>query len=520
VSHQAGDGAGHRRPEPVAPWHGKYKPPASWKNPAVGARNLMVSRDQLNTVARSLRGMADQLQTELNHWQPRAAPAGNPAAAGRWEAAAQLSSAVARTHAAVSRFATDLAETHNEVAAVLTRSADHYDEAERATAAAIRQAASGTSATLVQSGGMNQPVHERHHHAGADIWNGTEKITADSPFRPGSVAHHSWQQINKMIQRTDPDAITNAGDAYQSLYEQLTAIASQLSSHGENLAEGWAGQAAVNAVSQVQMMHQTAAGLQAVAWRASQVLTWFGPVLRQFQAHLPHPATVPPPRMDPDTSAYEARAASQAHTALAAANLSAATRAAQQRLVQLNEHIEIAYNAMPAEVKKNLPAGPQSPGAPGGRPTGVQHGPPAGPTLASFSGPGLTQPGGPGTAGAGGTAPADSATAGSAGSAGMGGQAGAASGDGLYGGFPMGGGYGAAGSSQDGAGRARDSWDREDRQTWEPSGGRGVIGDGSGIGADGMIGTDAVSGDPEPGEADEPGAGWDDDGPDIPPLFG
>ena len=487
----------------------------------MGAKNLMVSRDQLTTVARSLRGMADQLQTELNRWHSRVAPASSPGAAGSWEAGTQLSTAIARTHAAVSRFASDLAETHNEVAAVLTRSADHYDEAERATAAAIMRSASGDSATLIQSGGVNQPLHERHHHAGADRWNGTLKITADAPFRPGSVAHHSWQQINKMILSTDPDAITNAGDAYQSLYEQLTAITGQLSTHGESLADSWAGQAAVSAVSQVQMMHQTAAGLQADVWRASQVLTWFGPVLKQFQANLPHPANVPPPRVAPDHP-YEARAASQSYATLTAASGNATTKAAQQRLLQLNQHIETAYTAMPSEVKKNLPGIPQSPGASGRRGSGVQQpgGPATGTTLAGFNGPGLTQPGGPG-AGAGGAGSADAASAGTAGGGSLGGagQGGAASGGGGYGGFPMGG-FGGAAGSQGGAGKARDSWDREDEETWSPSGEQAVIGEGSGIGADGMIGKEAVAGNTEPGEADEQGTGWDDDGQDIPPLFG
>jgi uncharacterized protein YukE len=520
VSYHAGGSADHRGPQPAGPWHGKYKPPASWKNPAVGGKNLMVSGDQLKTVARSLAGMADQLHTELKRWQASATPASHPAAAGEWEAATQLSGAIAKTHLAVSQFATDLADTHNEVASVLTRSADHYDEAEHATLAAIKSAASGTSATLIQSGGVNQPLHDRHHDD-RNIWNASYKVTADAPFRSGSVAHYNWQQINKMIKSTDPDAITNAGYAYQSLYEQLTDIASQLASHGESLAESWAGRAAVSAVSQVQMMHQTAAGLQSDTWRASQALTWFGPVLRQSQASLAHPATVPPPRLDPEATSLEARAASQEYTTLAAAHVSAATQAAQRQLAQLNAHIEVAYNAMPADVQKNLPPVPGSPASGGHGPTGRQPGGPPQSTLAGFTGPTLSQPGGPGAGMADGMTPGSSAAAGGIGPLGTGGsagglgQAGAASGDAPFG-FPMmGGGLGGT-SSSGGAGRARESWEVEDEQTWEPSGEQQVIGDGSGIGADGVIGGQ-INRRTRKWMSEH---GWDDDEQDIPPMIG
>lgn len=364
--------------------YGSYTPPANWANPTVGSQNLMVHRDELRTVARSLGRMASSLQTELLHWEAQAGPATDGSAAGRWHEAQELAYAIRQTHAGVSQFVGELVQAHADVSVRLDSSADRYDDAEHANTTAIRKAESAQSATRIQAGGVNQSVDPTYgmrlspqeqaavqrlitmnNPGGQQVWNGTVNVTDNTPFQQGSVAGYSWQEIRGLIQGTDPDAITNAGDAYQPLYSQLTSVTQQLAAHGETLADNWGGASAVAALSQVQMLHQTATDLQANTWAAGQALSWYGPVLKQFQANLPEPQAVAPPQPGAHATAQQKQEAQQSYQAQVAANLNAADQAAQQRLAELNGHIGTAYNAMPPAVNKNLPPTSRSSGSPG-----------------------------------------------------------------------------------------------------------------------------------------------------------
>lgn len=358
MSHAEEYRSGPARLGAPGPRPGKYTHPTAWKNPLVGSKNLMVNSDHLRTVGKSLASMADDLQDELTAWKAAVAPASDPRATGTWQAAAQLHRAILQTHHGVSQFVRDMVQAHTEIASRLTISADRYDEQERANVEAIRKAASGVSATRVQAGGLNQRINARQAHQphGREVWNGTVDVTAGAPLRPGSVAGYNWQQVQSMIGSTDPDAITNAGHAYKPLYEHLTLISQQIVRHGETLAENWAGPTAVAALSQLQMLNQTASGLQADAYAAGQALSWYGPVLKQFQQNLPQPAAVTPPHPIPGATQRQQQTASEAYYFQLTASTNLADDMARQRLSELNQRIEAAYYSMPARVKKNLPA--------------------------------------------------------------------------------------------------------------------------------------------------------------------
>jgi hypothetical protein len=561
VSHVEEYSSGPARLGAPGPRPGRYTHPAAWKNPVVGSKNLMVNSDHLRLVGRSLASMADYLQDELTTWKAAVAPASDPRATGTWQAAAQLHRAIQQTHHGVTQFVNDLVQAHTEVASRLSISADRYDEQERANVEAIRKAASGVSATRVQAGGLNQRISAREAHQphGREAWNGAVDVTAGAPFSPGSVAGYNWQQVQSMIQSADPDAITNAGHAYKPLYEHLTLISQQIVRHGETLAENWAGPTAVAALSQLQMLNQTASGLQADAYAAGQALSWYGPVLKQFQQHLSQPASVTPPPLIPGATQRQQQTASEAYYFELTASTNLADNMARQRLSELNQRIEAAYYSMPARVKKNLPAtgstaqpnrAGNSTGS-GAAPSGVLTGggplpPPQQPVILPepippwphWTGPGnpgparlagisalpMTPSGGPPgglspswTIPSGGTPVTGPGVpglpGGTGGAAGWsvvsdeGSTGGAPSGGGAAG-FPMAGGRPRGGPS--GQERVRQSWgDYGDEEAWQSPGERAWAGGGHVLGPDGMISAQSANGEAPtpPASGSSPGSG-------------
>jgi hypothetical protein len=496
----------------------------------VGAEDLLVNPDHLRTVARSLATMSDNLHNEVTAWQANVALASQPGAAGTWHAAAQLHYAICQTHSGIAKFTHDLAQVHAEIASRLTRSADLYDDNEHSTVAMIRNGQHGALATRVEAGGKNRwrDTPAVHHPSSREVWNGTVSVTAHAPFSQGSVAGLKWHQIQSMIMSTDPAAIMNAGDAYTRLYQHLYGMTEQLARHGETLADNWAGPTAVTAVSQLQKLHQTAANLQADAKAAGHALSEYGPALKRAQRNLPQPLPVLPP-LGPDAP----HAQQQAYHAQAAATVNLADQQAQLRLARLNGHIETAYGKMPTTVKKNLPQikngtapppgpPPPPPPSPPPLPPGPQPPsppPPSPPTPPTWSSPppgnpslpvflagttatpgdmpvspagqvglspgGTLQPGGSPVTGGFGMPGFPDGTGGTAGGsvlAAEGGPAGAAESGGGVAGFPMAG----SGSGSEGRERSRQSWESEEKWTWEPADQRAGI-------PDGVIGTQVMA---------------------------
>jgi uncharacterized protein YukE len=332
--------------------HG-YPDPANWSDPSVTGHDLMVHRDQLRDVAKSLGTMASQLQSTLDTFKASANEA-SVGPAGNWSAAVLLNKGMSLAYQGVGEFVGDLVQAHTDTQARLNGSADNYELAERSSTSAIN-AVNDPSATRIGAGGQNTAVdpwygkptptaqqaeaYSRLQHienmpgnGGGQTWNGTFNITADQSFSPGRTSQYSAQEIKAMLDATDPDAITAVGQAYQPVVDHLTTITGQLAKHASTLAENWGGPNAVTAVSQMQQLHQTATDLQANAWSAQAALTWYGPVLATYQQNVPQPTST----------------ASQADT-------TAANTAAQQHLASLNQHIQTAYYQLPPVVNKNLP---------------------------------------------------------------------------------------------------------------------------------------------------------------------
>ena len=369
-------------------YHG-YTAPANWQDPAVTGQDLMVHRDVLRQVASQISALAGELQGVVSAWQGQASATAG--AAGAWPEAQQLAAVIARSGSGFGQYSGDLREAHSDTATRITISAERYDATEQANVS-LANASHDPSAIIVESGGNNVPVdpgygknwtpQQREAYArtqrligmngGGEVWNGTFPISAAAGFQQAGTAGYTWQQVQGMLAGTDPGAISSAGAAYGQLAGKLTDVASKVASLGQTLAGSWGGTTAVNAVSQVQQLYQTAADMQANAWQAQQALTWYGSVLSAFRANLPQPATAHP------------------------ADVAAANQAAQQRMAALNGHIQTAYYAMPGAVNKNLP--PKLAGTGGGAApsSSTAAGGSGGP---SFSGASPGGTGGPGAAG-------------------------------------------------------------------------------------------------------------------------
>lgn len=377
-------------------YHGYTQPP-NWQNPSVTGHNLMVHRDTLRSVASGMRGLAGELQGAISSWQ--GAASGAAGAAGSWPEAQAFAKVIGRAADGFGQYSNDLRQSHDDTATRLAISADKYDTAEHTITSMVSRAGD-PSATIVESGGNNRPVdpgygknwtpQQRQAYAktqqlismngGGESWNGTFPIAESGAPGGGGTSGYTWQQVEAMLNATNPDAITAAGRAYGQLADKMTTVAGHAARFGQTLAQSWGGSTAVTAVSQVQQLHQTATDMQANAWQAQQALTWYGSVLSTFKSDLPKPASTHP------------------------ADVHAANQAAQQRMAALNGHIQTAFNAMPGAVNKNLPpklastgGGQPSAGAGGGGGAGggIPGGAPGSGTGAAGGSPGV--PGTPGT---------------------------------------------------------------------------------------------------------------------------
>ncbi len=300
----------------------------------------MVHRDVLRSVASQIDQLATTLDGALNACIQGAA-ASTGGAAGGWDAAQHVNTAMRNAYHGITQYAAELKQAHGDTATRLRLSADHYDAAEQQITAAAN-AAGNPSATIVESGGNNVPLSPtpaqarllaimHHTGGGGPNWSGSYPITENAAFTAANAGGYTWQQVQQLLAGTDPGAITAAGAAYDQLQAALTAITQQLAGHGQTLAASWSGPTAVTAVSQLQQLHQTATDLQANTWAAKAALGWYGPVLAAFKASPPKPATGHP------------------------ADQKAASQAAQQLMTALNGHAQTAYYQMPAVVNKNLP---------------------------------------------------------------------------------------------------------------------------------------------------------------------
>lgn len=387
-----------------------YTAPANWGSPAVTGHDLMVQRDVLRQVASEISALAWELQDAITGWSGPASSAAS--GVGAWSEAQQLGAVIGRSSLGFGQYSGELRQAHSDTGTRIRISAERYDATEQ-TVVSLANASHDPSATIVESGGSNVPVdpgygknwtpQQREAYArtqrlinmdgGQEVWTGTFPISEAAGFLNAGTGQYTWQEVRSLLSNTDPGAISTAGEAYGQLSKKLTDVASRVAGYGQTLAANWGGSTALTAVSQVQQLYQTAAGMQANAWQAQHALTWYGSVLTAFKANLPQPASTHP------------------------ADVAAANQAARQRMAALNGHIQTAYTAMPGAVNKNLPP-----------PLGGMGGNPPSASAATGSGSGGpfagSGPGGAGVGPAAGTAPGGSGAVGTPGTPGAPGGAG------------------------------------------------------------------------------------------------
>jgi uncharacterized protein YukE len=393
-----------------------YPVPANWPEPEVTGQNLGVDTGALTTGAHSLGSMADELSKAVGPNGYFTQPARFAAqGVGTWPAATQLASAIEKTATGVNEFVTQLQKAHDEVAQTLMSNASNYHNAETANVSAIQAAASASSGWKIQAGGVTQHVdptygdnlspqtqamvaHLTGEQGPQQVWNGSYNITVKSvnqygvsttapvPFKTdNSYQTMNYQTINNLIQATNPEAVSSAADAYGKLVGTLTGITGQLADTGSKLADQWSGATAVSAISNVQMLHQTATDLQANAYQAGEALRYYSQVLPAFRAN---PVSLPPQQAP---QGVESRLVGPPPP-----NVGQANTQAQAMMAALNGHIETSYNAMPSQLNKNLPSpAPKSPDLGRTGPSG---------TVGGSVGGGVG-PGGPGGSGPGGGVP-------------------------------------------------------------------------------------------------------------------
>ncbi|HEY2579672.1 MAG TPA: WXG100 family type VII secretion target [Streptosporangiaceae bacterium] len=344
-----GNTTGTAVPQVSGPSYSGYTAPAPWSSPAVSGHDLLVHMHALRDVASKLDGLANQLQGSIAGWGQNAAQ--TQGAFGNWWAAGILASVVGRAHAGVGTFSNQLRQAHSDTARRLTMTADKYDAAEQHISTLIN-ASNDPSSTIVESGGSNvatdpgygqnwTPTQRANYEramamdkrmgGGSENWTGTYPVVEGTSFGANACYYYTWQEVQAMLEATNPDAITAAGQAYLDLSNQLTTVTGQLAGHASTLAQNWGGSTAVTAVSQIQQLHQTATDMQANTYSAGTALQWYGPVLAAFKSSVPQP------------------------TSTHAAATNDANKAANQHMDALNGHIQTAYYNMPGAVNKNLP---------------------------------------------------------------------------------------------------------------------------------------------------------------------
>jgi uncharacterized protein YukE len=384
VQYTALPGAGYSAGTPSRGGRPNYPDPANWSSPTVSSQNLVADTDALRGVAKNIHHLADTVSGALKAWEGPATEAAT--GMGTWPAAMQMSDAVSKTAAGVKSFVSDLVEAHTTIATNITSSADNYDDTEQTNATLSKQiqrqivAGAGTaSGWKVAAGGVTQHVNPYYGDnltpqqqamatrlnsmdGGSDqqVWNGQYDITSkqtktdgvsltqDVSFQPDtSYQNMTFSQINGYIQQTKPDAVAAGADAYGKLVGALTDATGVLASNAQTIADNWGGTNAVNAVSHIQMLHQTATGLQANSYDAGEALNYVAPQLAAAKAN-PTPA---PPTTLSGSQAFST------HTGLDPydSNLGVANYNAQTQMAALNGHIATAYNAMPTQLQKNLP---------------------------------------------------------------------------------------------------------------------------------------------------------------------
>ncbi|WP_019632910.1 WXG100 family type VII secretion target [Actinomadura atramentaria] len=328
-------------------------------------------------------------------------------------------------------------------------------------------------------------------------------------------------EMNRILDSTDPQSVITAGKTYQSAAKKLNEAAAVLRTQAKNLESVWKGDDADEAVKQMGRLQTSAASMAQVANETGNALSAFGPQLEWYVEHRPKKGFfghISMPKADKGDAAVFAAGTMVAGPmggtiALGGKTIGEALglfgdaekEAAQEHMNRLGGRAVEANNALPTSVTTDLPHSQRDGGIPNPPPNG---GVPGGGIPGGGAGGGLGGVGG----GAGGKMPDYSGVPGGGGS-GLGGYPGGGAGGGLgdggaggglggiggggggIGGYPGGGGSGSdlagVGGGGAGGGLGGDPFGLGGGGGGLPGGGGGGLGGGlggGGLGGGGLAG--------------------------------
>jgi uncharacterized protein YukE len=187
---------------------------------------------------------------------------------------------------------------------------------------------------LDAGGGGSDPLS-----ADGKIWH----IKADG-FYAGGTGGMTAEQVNAMVEPTQPDGVTRAADSFQRASQKLARQAASLISHAQRLGGAWAGENAPKALAQIRQLHDTALSLADTSERIASVLHWHGTtIMPYYKQQIKQLA---------ESKSHE-NIFDKAKDLLAGGD--PRDKAAANQLAKFNGRIAEAYQSLPPTVQQNLP---------------------------------------------------------------------------------------------------------------------------------------------------------------------
>jgi hypothetical protein len=171
----------------------------------------------------------------------------------------------------------------------------------------------------------------------------TWHIKADGFYASGTSGMTA-EQVNAMVEPTQPEGVTKAGDSFQRASQKLARQAASLISHAQRLGGAWAGENAPKALTQLRQLHDTALGLANTSEQVASVLHWHGSaIMPYYKQQIKQLA---------ESKSHE-NIFDKAKDLLAGAD--PRDKAAANQLAKFNSRIAEAFHGLPSAVQQNLP---------------------------------------------------------------------------------------------------------------------------------------------------------------------
>jgi hypothetical protein len=167
------------------------------------------------------------------------------------------------------------------------------------------------------------------------------------PVNPDPMSGYTRDQVQQLLSNLNQDKVAAAGDAHMSVSGALAQTAQNLIDHANVLSANWSGQAAQNAMTQFQQLHDTAISLSQASAQTGSVLQWLGRTILPYYA------------------GYQLYQNDWVNNIESAFGYNAANTDAQQLMQRLNDRFVQANAALPPTVDKTPLPGSTNYGPPG-----------------------------------------------------------------------------------------------------------------------------------------------------------